>query len=348
MKKILILCSAKAGGSHRSLAQALASELKKKYQVQIYDYFLRFGASGYFYIHHYLPQVYNFFYRLTDNRFGADLLHLLAFPATWPSLKKINWQNYDLVISVQHFLTSEISWSTRKPLVIFIADPVNAHQVWMCSQADLTLTATQAAADLCLKKGLLPQRVKLVGFPVRPEFWQKKKKHSRQFTVFLGGSGYGLTETKAILNHLQRKPLGVNLRIIVVCGRNPRLEKSLRKNPQLEVYGFVENIAELMTQADLIVGKAGSGLLFESIALAVPFLATGYPPEQEKGNLELIKKQKIGFVEPNPKKAARLILALAQNPSRLQHLHPNLHRLANQHQPALANIRREIDRLIEP
>ena len=105
-------------------------------------------------------------------------------------------------------------------------------------------------------------------------------------------------------------------------------------------------MAELMAQADLIVGKAGPNLLLESVALKIPFLAVGYSPEQEKGNLELIKKQKIGFVEPNPKKAAQLILSLAQNPSRLDRLQPNIRRLANHHHPALKNILREINQIL--
>jgi len=396
MKKILVLSSEKAGGGHQSLAQAIQKELSKSFQVEIYDQFLQTGSAGYFYIHHYLPFVYNFFYRLTDNKFGGWLVHQISFFFTLPSLRKIIWKDYDLIISVQAFLTSEIRRLTDKPLAIFIADPVSIHQAWICPQADLTLVATPEAAEICQKKGIPKNKVKVVGFPVRQEFYrrkyllQKKPQRSRQFTVFLGGSGYGVRETKAILKYLlkakslpggvacspdpektirnsfdpgssedfdpgssfpDRKSSGSFLdgglvKLIVVCGRNPRLKKSLIRKPNIKVYGFVKNIASLMTKSDLVIGKAGPNLLFESIALGIPFLATGYPPEQEKGNLELIKKHKIGFVEPDPKKAAQLILSLAKNPSRLAQLQPNLRRLASHHRLALSNIRHEINQVL--
>lgn len=361
MKKALVLTSRTAGGGHWSPAQAIKSALAKDFQVEIYDALPTFATQAYFYIHHYLPAVFNFFYRLTNNPMGAKILHEISFFFTKKALQKIPFRRYDLIISTQYFLTSEVRRLTKKPLVVFILDLANLHQVWLCSEADLTLVATRKAAEICQEKGLPANKVKVVGFPIRPEFWrQKGKPTSKQFTVFLGGSGYGLRETKIIIKHLRevtparwpslartpRRWDEAGIKLIVVCGRHGRLYHHLKKQPGLEVYGFTENMAELMAQADLIVGKAGPNLLLESVALKIPFLAVGYSPEQEKGNLELIKKQKIGFVEPNPKKAAQLILSLAQNPSRLDRLQPNIRRLANHHHPALKNILREINQIL--
>ena len=94
------------------------------------------------------------------------------------------------------------------------------------------------------------------------------------------------------------------------------------------------------------MGKAGSNLLFESIVLGIPFLATGYPPEHEKGNLELIKKYQIGFVEENPKKAAKLIKRLAKNTKPLDSLKPNIQRLVKIHCLASEIITKQIQKLL--
>lgn len=356
MKKVLVLTSRTAGGGHWSPAKAIKAALAKDFQVEIYDALPTFAPRIYFYIHHYLPTLFNFFYRLTDNPFGAKILHEISFFFTKQALQKIPFSQYDLIISTQYFLTAEVKRLTKKPLAIFILDLASLHQVWLCPEADLTLVPTKQAAKICQKKGIPKEKIKAVGFPVRPEFWRQKKNQpkagqplaeKKPFTVFLGGSGYGLRETKKILLHLKDRRSQISgMRIIVVCGRHGRLYHQLKNQPGLQVYGFAENMAELMSQADLVVGKAGPNLLLESVALGIPFLATGYPPEQEKGNLELIKKEKIGFVEPHPKKAAQFILSLAQNPSRLTQLQPNLRRLAHRHCSALNNIQREINRLI--
>jgi len=322
MKKILILTS-KTGGGHDSLTQAIKEGLEKKFQVEVYDGLPRLGSHLYFYIHHWFPTFFNLGYQLTNCPLGAKILHLFSFFFSLSTLRKIPLEKYDLIFSVQPFLTTEVAWLIKKPkLAVFINDPVNFHQVYLCPQADLTFVATQKAKKLCLQAGLSEKKVIVCGFPVRKQFFQQKtQKKAKKFTVFIGGSGYGLRETKTITRYLTTLD---NLQLIVVCGRHRKMRKKIVRKKNIKVFGFVKNMAKLMSQCHLVVGKAGPNLLFESITLGIPFLATGYPPEQEKGNLRLIEKYKIGWVEKNPKKAATLIYQLAKNPKKLEKFKVNI------------------------
>jgi UDP-N-acetylglucosamine:LPS N-acetylglucosamine transferase len=51
-----------------------------------------------------------------------------------------------------------------------------------------------------------------------------------------------------------------------------------------------------MAAADVIMGKAGPNVLFESVTLGKPFIATAYIPGQEEVNLEFIRRHKLGWI----------------------------------------------------
>ncbi|MBO0781548.1 MAG: hypothetical protein J2P37_22230, partial [Ktedonobacteraceae bacterium] len=54
--------------------------------------------------------------------------------------------------------------------------------------------------------------------------------------------------------------------------------------------------APFMAAADVVMGKAGPNMLFESVTLGRPFIATAYIPGQEHANLEFIRRHGLGWV----------------------------------------------------
>ena len=78
------------------------------------------------------------------------------------------------------------------------------------------------------------------------------------------------------------------LQIILATGTNQALYTRFQEVKNLHPLPFTREIAQYMAATDIVVGKAGPNMLFESIALAKPFIATSYIPGQEEGNLELI------------------------------------------------------------
>ena len=69
-----------------------------------------------------------------------------------------------------------------------------------------------------------------------------------------------------------------------------------------------------MAVSDLVVGKAGPNLIFETVAAKKPFMAVCHIAGQEDGNLSLIKKKKLGLVEENPVRAIRLLKKIINKP----------------------------------
>lgn len=80
----------------------------------------------------------------------------------------------------------------------------------------------------------------------------------------------------------------------VVCGRNRPQKRGLdalhAKYPDfpLRIYGFVDNMSELLLEADCHISKAGASTVFEAQAAAKPLILTDYVHGQELGNVRYV------------------------------------------------------------
>ncbi|MBI2447801.1 MAG: hypothetical protein HYV48_04670, partial [Candidatus Omnitrophica bacterium] len=77
------------------------------------------------------------------------------------------------------------------------------------------------------------------------------------------------------------------------CGRNPRLYEDINgidfnKNNHVQIYGFVENIDELMSVSDIIISKSGGLTVAESLAKDLPMIIVSPIPGQEARNCRLL------------------------------------------------------------
>jgi processive 1,2-diacylglycerol beta-glucosyltransferase len=66
-------------------------------------------------------------------------------------------------------------------------------------------------------------------------------------------------------------------------------------NVTARVFGFVENIHELMNAADVLVSKAGGLTSAEAMALGLPMIIVDPIPGQETRNAEIIVEQRAGW-----------------------------------------------------
>merc|ERR1719203_2789356 len=58
--------------------------------------------------------------------------------------------------------------------------------------------------------------------------------------------------------------------------------------------GFINNMAEYMVAADVLVSKAGPGTIAEAAALSLPVLLTSFLPGQEEGNVDYVVEGEFG------------------------------------------------------
>jgi 1,2-diacylglycerol 3-beta-galactosyltransferase len=89
--------------------------------------------------------------------------------------------------------------------------------------------------------------------------------------------------------------------MLVVTGHNKRLYAHLQRTRSslhvpATIFGFVQNMPELMHTADVIVTKAGPGTICEALACNLPIVLSGYVPGQEEGNVDFVVSNNVGML----------------------------------------------------
>src|SRR5207248_1523127 len=137
----------------------------------------------------------------------------------------------------------------------------------------------------------------------------------------LQGGGEGAARlANTIENILAIDTLTNDVQIILATGTNQNLLASYSNVPNVATLPHTNDIAPYMAAADIIMGKAGPNILFESMMLRKPFVATTYIPGQEQENLAFIKRHGLGWVAIHPEEQRTLLLKLIHNPSQLEAL----------------------------
>jgi UDP-N-acetylglucosamine:LPS N-acetylglucosamine transferase len=190
----------------------------------------------------------------------------------------------------------------------------------------------EKAGHRCQKLGIPRKKIKVSGWFVQNAFYQiydrklilkKLQLKENIFTLLVCGGSEG---TNAILKVIPTLlTTDFPLQVIIVCGSNKVLYHSLRLLRQtgkilsqdhlnIKLFQSTNIMPELIAASDLVMGKAGPNLLFETIAGRKPFFAICHISGQEDGNLELIKQKNLGLVEENPFRAGTILEKIIRRP----------------------------------
>jgi 1,2-diacylglycerol 3-beta-galactosyltransferase len=206
------------------------------------------------------------------------------------------------------------------PRVTVITDWIDFHQAWTDLKADCIICPSQAAYDLCRHRGVPADRLVQAGLPIHPRFLDAIRRFTDRAsirrhlrlrphapTVLLAGGGDGTEPLGKYAAALARSPLDVQ--VLAVCGHNRALARRIRdeNHAGVHVFGFVDNMPELMLAADLLVTRAGPGIIAEGLACGCPLMLTGYLPGQESGNVREITRRGLGRYVPRPQDLVRAV-----------------------------------------
>jgi UDP-N-acetylglucosamine:LPS N-acetylglucosamine transferase len=129
---------------------------------------------------------------------------------------------------------------------------------------------------------------------------------------------------------------GLPIQVIAVCGRNERLKVRMEKlasrvEMPIKVFGFTDQMHNLMDAADVLVGKPGPGTIAEAIAKELPLLidALREPMTQEAGNLEMVVRQGLGEKITRDRPLADLVRQYMENADLYTRTQNNLRRAKN-------------------
>jgi len=328
MARILIL-TAHSGGGHVSLAHALRERLSPADEVLIVDPLPRAVHLHYRLVSRYALWLWAAEFRRTNTRERALAMHR-AIDALfgWRLRAILRRQRPDLVIATAGVLTYAARHAQRRvgsaaPFVTLFADGERLHATWLTVRdVDATLAPTHETYAEARAAGFPPERLHLVGWPVRAQFLRGGPDRTvalarlgldpGRITAFVQGGAEG---TAGIVRTVESVLAAGAAQVILAAGTNRRLRDRFAGAARVRAVPFTEEIAPLMAAADVVLGKAGPNMLFEAVTLGKPFVATTHIPGQEEGNLALIERYGLGWVALEPCDQRALIVQLAAGPA---------------------------------
>jgi len=205
------------------------------------------------------------------------------------------------------------------------------NRAWIHPEVDLFLTTHLGLASELVAAGAPSEKVVTTGQPLDRAFTSLPDRDATraklgipqdtlQILALFGGAGFGNAE------RLLREVSRVKYRheLVMITGRNQRLERRLRKLcaplPGVRVLGWVDNMHEWMVASDLLISKPGGETLTEGFACGLPMLAFDPLPGNEERTCQWIEKWQAGIWIKKPEELAPTIEALLEDPSRLSAL----------------------------
>jgi processive 1,2-diacylglycerol beta-glucosyltransferase len=306
--KILIL-SASAGNGHISAAKAILAEAQRlgvqAHHEDCLDFtgegFRRWYAGGYETLVRENPALWGKLYWWSDRpsvAFAAQTALDDYFCRRLEPL--IQAQQPDWVLCT-HSLPQPHLAKFRETYGFKVAVCVTdlyPHRMWLRGHPDQYVVPTPFTKDALVRRLPWAEPVTTVtGMPVHPAFYPAKSVDQNKILLTAGGiSGGPITAVaKALVN------LGAPLAI--ATGRNQALREFLTKHfsePNVNVYGqlTLEEMAEQMRTASVLVGKPGGLTTFESLTSGLPMVVYRpiLIPGQEEENARYLESTDSGIV----------------------------------------------------
>ncbi|MFZ5987639.1 MAG: MGDG synthase family glycosyltransferase [Bacillota bacterium] len=336
VKNILIVSSNHTGHGHKSITESLMEKFTLYHGVSVHvvDGFTLAGNMGlrvgklYGSVTRNAKELWKLMWEISFRKPSLinDFVEIAVRDNFLKILKSVK---PDLILSVHPNFNGPLlnimeDYNIHIPFVTLIADLVTIAPLWADPRVDYVICPTKESKYKCLEFGVSESKLKLIGFPVRQKFLQhlnsglkdNSYRGDRPLECLIMSGGEGSGNMSRIAKILLKN---FNCNVKIVAGRNKilkrRLERSLyeRFGGRVEVYGFTENIQDLMLSSDIAVTRGSPNVMMEAVACNVPLIITGNLPGQEEGNPGFLLKHNLGIVCKEPEKLKHIIIELLQN-----------------------------------
>lgn len=320
----IVICYLDTGGGHRQAAKAIAEALREVPDEQqgpltvieqgelpssnrLNSMFLNF--YNFLLRHHQEWMKYYFAFiewaKPNESR--------LAYRMSGDSAKTF-WRQLqpDVVVSVHPMLNHYTYWGLKDAglvgktkFAIVLTDPnAGFWSGWACRDADLNVAPNSAARDRLVALGILPERIRTIGMPVRSAFCLPPKVDATtvlarlgleqdRLTVLLSGGWAGGGEIEQIFRALTK--VKRRIQVVVICGHNALLLARINAlrdmtNMPFAALPFTDSMSDLMWACDLMITKGGGLTTSEAVARRLPLVLDMIhePMPQELGTVQML------------------------------------------------------------
>jgi processive 1,2-diacylglycerol beta-glucosyltransferase len=145
------------------------------------------------------------------------------------------------------------------------------------------------------------------------------------------GGGQGIGPIKTIVKFLEK--VKKEFQEIIVTGINKKLYNSLKRRikkykKRILLFGYVDNIHELMGISDIIITKPGGVTTAEALAKKLPLIIINPIPGQEVNNTAYLTEKEAAIKVDNANEINLVIEDLLKNTDRLYRLRESAARIS--------------------
>lgn len=358
MKKKILFLYIQAGGGHISTARAISKYMDQHYAETVDPVLIdgfteaprwlkKIIIDGYKKSQTTGQRVYEFLYRLNEQRLFAKISQMILCRLVQGYIKKAILQHRPTQIVILHFFLVRPTIKMLKklkidiPVTTIITDPFTINRLRVVEKNMDYIVFSERARDTAVKRGVPHYKIRIYPTILKQEFNHPlsteqiiEKKNAfglslEQKTIFIMWAGDGIPKGEKILQELVDTK--VDAQIMIVCGKNQKLERQAYKiaslHPEyiIKVFGFVDFMYDLVNISDIIITKGWPATIMEILMMKKIPIINSYIRWQEKWNMEFVVDNNVGFYEPNVQKMIKIVHDMMQ--SDFSVYHENIHKL---------------------
>mgnify|MGYP006281213107 FL=1 len=342
-KRVLIL-SASVGSGHVKAADALAQVMRERPDVEevLCDDSLdhtnvlhkQLYSTLYKKLSAMLPEFLGWWYETSDDPWVADKGRLaIDLPQALPLMNLVRDFRPDVILCTHFMPAGVISWLIANGkldarLGVVVTD-FHFHAFWITRAFHWYFVAQEDDKIHMEALGLPPDRIKITGIPVEPEFTKPVDvdavlgRHGLQPgrpTFLVVGGALGLSPATAVVRQLLS--LDRDFQAVIVCGRNEEMQddivKLVKSRPgDFRVLGYTNEIPELMAASSMILSKPGGMTTAEALSRGLPMMILDPIGGQEERNADVLLEAGAAVKCTEVTLVAHKLRRLLDDPTRL-------------------------------
>jgi 1,2-diacylglycerol 3-beta-galactosyltransferase len=342
-----------SGGTHLTTARAIKEALLEAEGTECQVDFIDIWRTAPFPVR-YLPKIFDtirqskpFSRWHTENshiKLRVRVFNWFASGFLRKKVEKILAQTYDVIVAVHPLCTAPVLHvlpeDSSPPFIVVINDLATRNSFWFDEKATMTVVPTDQAMTYATQSGLSWEKVKNLGVPVlspyrhrsvdRLDLCKRFDLDAKKKMILLAGGKMGVGPIEEVAQRIDQSFKGVNL--LILAGKNESLRQQLEVynwNNTVKVFGYVDDLWNLMWLADVMVSKAGTGMLAEAINVGLPIILYHRVPYLEDANVSFMVQQGAGVWAPTPKMVVNALDAYLEDTEKLREARVACKRLAS-------------------
>jgi processive 1,2-diacylglycerol beta-glucosyltransferase len=350
MSKRVLILSASVGSGHVKAADALTRVIRSRPDVEevLSDDSLdhtnvlhkQLYSTLYAKLSALLPDFLGWWYESSDDPWVSDKGRLaLDLPQALPLINLVKEFRPDVILCTHFMPAGVLSWligngKLDARLGIVVTD-FHFHAFWITRAFNWYFVAQEEDKIHMEALGLPGDRIEVTGIPVEPEFQQTVNvgevlaRHGLRPgrpTLLVAGGTLGLSPATAVVRRLLQ--LDRDFQAVIVCGRNEELRSEVTQLVQdrpddFRVFGYTNEMPDLMGAATLLLSKPGGMTTAEALARGLPMMVLDPIGGQEERNSDVLLEAGAAVKCTEVTLVAHKLRRLLDDPARIQAMSAN-------------------------